>query len=50
MLSGKAPFQRSSRDDSAAAIMQRIKGGEFKLSGAEWGTVSDEAKKLVQGQ
>ena len=49
MLSGKAPFQRSSRDDSAAAIMQRIKGGEFKVNSTEWGSVSEEAKKIIKG-
>ena len=50
MLSGKAPFQRSSRDDSAAAIMHRIKGGDFHLEGSEWQSVSDEAKKLIKGK
>ena len=50
MLSGKVPFQSRSRDDSAAAIMQRIKGGEFNLKGQEWEKVSDVAKKLIKGK
>ena len=50
MLSGKVPFQSRSRDDTAAKIMQRIKGGEFKLKGADWEKVSDEAKRLIKGE
>ena len=49
MLSGKAPFQSRSRDASAAAIMKRIKGGEFSMKGKEWKDVSDQAKKLIKG-
>ncbi len=51
MLSGKAPFQSSShRDCSAAAIMERIKGGEFNTACKEFELVSDQAKKLVEGK
>ena len=49
MLSGKAPFQSRSRDDSAANIMKKIKEGVFSVSGKEWSAVSDDAKKLIQG-
>lgn len=49
MLSGKVPFQRSSRDRSAESIMRKIRGGEFSVRGKEWDTVSDEAKKLIKG-
>ncbi|KAI4472089.1 ribosomal protein s6 kinase [Holotrichia oblita] len=31
MLCGRAPFHARSRDDSAAAVMARIKGGEFSF-------------------
>uniref|UniRef100_T1JBX6 Ribosomal protein S6 kinase n=1 Tax=Strigamia maritima TaxID=126957 RepID=T1JBX6_STRMM len=48
MLSGKAPFQTRSRD-SASAIMQRIKDGEFTFNGPEWTHVSTLAKKVIQG-
>lgn len=51
MLSGKAPFQSSShRDCSAAAIMERIRGGEFNTTGKEFELVSDQAKKLIEGR
>ena len=50
MLSGKAPFQSRSRDASAATIMKRIKGGEFSVKGKEWKGISEEAKKLIQGE
>ena len=50
MLSGKAPFQSSShRDCSAAAIMERIRGGEFNTKGKEFELVSEQAKKLIEG-
>ncbi len=50
MLSGKAPFQSSShRDCSAAAIMERIKGGEFNTNCKEFELVSEPAKKLIEG-
>lgn len=49
MLSGKVPFQSTSHVDLAAAIMQKIKGGQFDLSGPEWKDVSDNAKKLIKG-
>ena len=49
MLSGKAPFSSSSRQDRAMAIMHRIRGGEFNLEGQPWDSVSDQAKKLIQG-
>ena len=50
MLSGKAPFSSSSRNDRAVAIMHRIRGGEFNLEGQPWDSVSDQAKKLIQGR
>ncbi|KAK2190843.1 hypothetical protein NP493_66g02001 [Ridgeia piscesae] len=49
MLSGRVPFQSHSREGTAAAIMEKIKGGEFSLSGPEWASVSESAKKLIQG-
>ncbi|XP_064621307.1 ribosomal protein S6 kinase alpha-5-like isoform X2 [Lineus longissimus] len=49
MLSGKAPFQSRSREDSAASIMQRIKGGEFTFTAPAWERVSDQAKRLIKG-
>ncbi|RUS91275.1 hypothetical protein EGW08_000987, partial [Elysia chlorotica] len=49
MLSGRAPFQDSGQADSAATVMQRIKDGEFDLSGPEWRQVSSTAKELIKG-
>jgi len=49
MLSGRAPFQARSRDDSAAAIMARIKGGQFDFNGPEWEHVSPQAKNVTKG-
>ncbi|KRT82980.1 phosphotransferase, partial [Oryctes borbonicus] len=49
MLCGRAPFHARSRDDSAAAVMARIKGGEFSFSSSAWNGVSDEAKGVVRG-
>ncbi|GJQ67775.1 JIL-1 [Trypoxylus dichotomus] len=49
MLCGRAPFHARSRDDSAAAVMARIKGGEFSFSSSAWSGVSDEAKAVVRG-
>lgn len=49
MLCGKAPFHANSRDDSAAAVMNRIKSGEFTFSSPAWHGVSTEAKSVVQG-
>lgn len=49
MLCGKAPFHASSREDTAAAVMTRIKGGEFSFSSPAWNGVSQEAKDIVQG-
>ncbi|GFN99037.1 ribosomal protein s6 kinase [Plakobranchus ocellatus] len=49
MLSGKAPFQDSTQTDSALTVMQRIKEGEFDLSGSEWNEVSQSAKELIKG-
>lgn len=49
MLCGRAPFHARSRDDSAAAVMARIKGGEFSFSSSAWNGVSQEAKAVVQG-
>ncbi|XP_046341997.1 ribosomal protein S6 kinase alpha-5-like isoform X2 [Haliotis rufescens] len=49
MLSGKAPFQAKSHEDTAEAIMSRIKGGEFDMSLPEWKSVSEPAKRLIKG-
>jgi ribosomal protein S6 kinase alpha-5 len=49
MLSGRAPFQTSSRNASASKIMARIRGGAFTMSGAEWNSVSDQAKNIIKG-
>lgn len=49
MLCGRAPFHARSRDDSAIAVMARIKGGEFSFSSSAWTGVSQEAKAVVQG-
>ncbi|XP_045602988.1 ribosomal protein S6 kinase alpha-5 isoform X2 [Procambarus clarkii] len=49
MLSGRAPFQSRSKDDTSASIIARIKGGSFDMSGPEWLTVSSQAKKLIKG-
>lgn len=49
MLSGKAPFHAHSRDDSAAAVMARIKGGEFNFNADAWSLVSAQAKYVTQG-
>lgn len=50
MLSGRVPFHARSRDDSAAAIMSRIKGGEFNFHDEAWGPVSSQAKSLTKGR
>ncbi|XP_067007640.1 ribosomal protein S6 kinase alpha-5 [Anabrus simplex] len=49
MLSGRAPFHARSRDDSAAAVMARIKGGEFNFNADAWAHVSSQAKYLTKG-
>lgn len=49
MLSGRAPFHARSRDDSAAAIMTRIKEGDFNFSADAWQNVSHAAKQLTKG-
>ncbi|RZF38034.1 hypothetical protein LSTR_LSTR006433 [Laodelphax striatellus] len=49
MLSGRAPFHARSRDDSAAAVMARIKGGAFSFQADAWSSVSVEAKVLTKG-
>lgn len=49
MLSGRVPFHARSRDDSAAAVMSRIKGGEFNFQDEAWGPVSNQAKSLTKG-
>jgi len=49
MLSGRAPFHAQSRDDSAAAVMGRIKGGEFDFSADAWNHVSAQAKYVTKG-
>lgn len=49
MLCGRAPFHARSRDDSAAAVMARIKGGEFSFSSPAWAEVSQTAKIVTRG-
>lgn len=49
MLCGRAPFHARSRDDSAAAVMARIKGGEFSFNSSAWNGVTEEAKAVVRG-
>lgn len=49
MLSGKVPFQATSNGEKVSAIMERIKGGHFSVSGPEWDVVTDAAKKVIQG-
>ncbi|KAK3861316.1 hypothetical protein Pcinc_032696 [Petrolisthes cinctipes] len=49
MLSGRAPFQSRSKDDTSASIIARIKDGSFDMSGPEWVSVSSQAKKLIKG-
>jgi len=50
MLIGRPPFQGSNgRGEDAVEIMHRIKRGDFHISGSEWDRVSNEAKKLIQG-
>lgn len=49
MLSGRAPFQTYSREASAAAIMRRIRGGEFTFVGPQWSLVSEQAKDVIRG-
>ena len=50
MLSGRAPFHAQSRDDSAAAVMARIKGGEFDFNADAWNHVSAQAKYVTKGK
>ena len=49
MLSGRVPFQSYSREASAAAIMQRIREGEFSFVGPQWDLVSSQAKSVIKG-
>ena len=49
MLSGSVPFQSYSREASAAAIMQRIREGEFSFSARQWDLVSSKAKSVIKG-
>ncbi|KAF6215608.1 hypothetical protein GE061_010364 [Apolygus lucorum] len=49
MLSGRAPFLARSRDDSSAAIMNRIKEGDFNFEAGAWDSVSSAAKELTKG-
>lgn len=49
MLCGRAPFHARSRDDSAAAVMARIKEGEFSFNAPAWQGVSAEAKIVTAG-
>lgn len=49
MLSGRVPFQSYSREASAAAIMQRIREGEFSFAAPQWELVSQQAKSVIRG-
>lgn len=49
MMCGRAPFHAGSQNDGAAAVMARIKGGEFSFSSPAWNGVSSKAKNVVQG-
>lgn len=49
MLSGRAPFHARSRDESATAVIDRIKAGEFDFHASAWQSVSHEAKNLTKG-
>lgn len=49
MLSGRAPFHARSRDESATAVIARIKAGEFDFHASAWQSVSHEAKILTKG-
>lgn len=49
MLSGRAPFHARSRDESATAVIARIKAGEFDFHASAWQSVSHEAKVLTKG-
>lgn len=49
MLSGRPPFQSRSGDDSAAAVIARIKAGIFDFHADAWSSVSSEAKSLTKG-
>lgn len=48
MLAGKAPFQSSSRDLSAAKIMTRINEAEFSFSEPQWSCVSQSLKDIIK--
>ncbi|KAB7498116.1 Ribosomal protein S6 kinase alpha-5 [Armadillidium nasatum] len=49
MLSGTAPFQSTSRKGYSSTIVDKIKNGDFDLSGPEWATVSSQAKCIIKG-
>lgn len=49
MLSGRAPFHARSRDESAYAVMARIREGDFNFNSPSWVGVSDEAKRVTTG-
>lgn len=49
MLSGKAPFQSYSQEISASMVMQRIKEGEFRMTGGSWNAISAKAKDVIKG-
>mmetsp|Transcript_22471 Transcript_22471/g.58664 ORF Transcript_22471/g.58664 Transcript_22471/m.58664 type:complete len:938 (+) Transcript_22471:583-3396(+) len=48
MLAGYPPFH-SRKNMTAEAMLERVKGGDFKFPEAEWAGVSAEAKDLVRG-
>ena len=49
MLSGRVPFQGSQTDGTMMAVIKKIKGGSFNLSGEEWQSVSHSARELIKG-
>ncbi|RVE53803.1 hypothetical protein evm_001465 [Chilo suppressalis] len=49
MLSGKAPFQPSSRKEPITALMDRIRTGAFTMDGPAWEGISGDSKRLVMG-
>ena len=50
MLSGRPPFLAlRAHEDSATAIMTRIKNGDYKMDDDSWRGVSSVAKSLVKG-
>ncbi|CAB3247199.1 unnamed protein product [Arctia plantaginis] len=49
MLSGKAPFQPTSKKEPITVFMDRIRTGYFTMEGPIWDTISTESKRIVHG-